>query len=56
MHTDFAKGFIKAEVISVGELLNAGAWNQAKEKGLIRLEGRDYKVQDKDVIEFKTSS
>ena len=56
VHTDFAKGFIKAEVISVGELLSVGGWNQAKEKGGIRLEGRDYKVQDKDVIEFKTSS
>jgi len=56
VHTDFAKGFIKAEVISVGELFEAGDWNQAKENGKVRLEGRDYKVQDKDVIEFKTSS
>ena len=56
VHTDFAKGFIKAEVISVDELFEVGDWNQAKEKGKLRLEGRDYKVLDKDVIEFKTSS
>jgi ribosome-binding ATPase YchF (GTP1/OBG family) len=56
VHTDFAKGFIKAEVICVSELLESGGWSEAKEKGRIRLEGRDYKVQDKDVIEFKTSS
>jgi ribosome-binding ATPase YchF (GTP1/OBG family) len=56
VHTDFAKGFIKAEVVSVGELLEAGGWSEAKEKGKIRLEGRDYKVQDRDTIEFKTSN
>lgn len=54
VHTDFAKNFIKAEIISVGQLLEVGGWKEAKEKGLIRLEGRDYTVQDNDVIEFKT--
>lgn len=53
VHTDFAKGFIKAEVINIDELLSLGGWKEAKEKGKIRLEGRDYLVQDKDVIEFK---
>jgi len=53
VHTDFAGKFIKAEVINVADLLNLGGWRQAKEAGKVRLEGRDYRVQDKDVIEFK---
>lgn len=53
VHTDFAKNFIKAEVINVEELLSSGSWRDAKEKGKVRLEGRDYEVSDKDVIEFK---
>ena len=56
MHTDFAKGFIKAEVISVNDLLESGGWHAAKEKGKVRLEGKDYIVSDKDVIEFKVAS
>lgn len=56
VHTDFAKNFIKAEVISVSDLLALGGWKEASEKGKVRLEGRDYKVQDKDVIEFKIGS
>ncbi len=55
VHTDMAKGFIKAEVINIQELLNIGGWTKAKSLGKIRLEGRDYQVQDKDVIEFKFS-
>ncbi len=53
VHTDFANKFIKAEAIGVDELLTAGGWQEAKEKGLIRLEGRDYIVKDGDVVEFK---
>lgn len=53
VHTDFAKNFIKAEVINVNELLSAGGWKEAKEKGRVRLEGKDYIVNDRDVIEFK---
>ncbi|MFC1727578.1 DUF933 domain-containing protein [Patescibacteria group bacterium] len=53
VHTDMAKGFIKAEVISAEELLNSQSWSQAKAKGKVRLEGRDYLVQENDVIEFK---
>lgn len=56
VHTDFAKNFIKAEVIKVPELLETGDWRQAKDKGKVRLEGRDYIVQDKDVIEFKVGA
>lgn len=56
VHTDFVKKFIKTEVVNVDELLTYGSWLGAKEKGKIRLEGRDYVVQDKDVIEFKIGS
>ena len=56
VHTDFAKGFIKAEVINVEKLLAAGSWKEAKEKGGVRLEGKDYIVADGDVIEFKVGS
>jgi small GTP-binding protein len=53
VHTEMAKGFIKAEVIGYEELMVAGGWQEAKAKGGVRLEGRDYLVQDGDVIEFK---
>ena len=56
VHTDFAKNFIKAEVISVNQLLEARAWKEAKEEGRVKLEGKDYIVQDKDVMEFKVSA
>ena len=46
---------IKAEVINVAELLEIGSWKDAKEKGKVRLEGKDYTAQDKDVIEFKVA-
>jgi ribosome-binding ATPase YchF (GTP1/OBG family) len=53
VHTDFAKKFIKAEAINVDELLAEGGWQEAREKGKVRLEGKDYIVQDGDVVEFK---
>ncbi len=53
IHTDFEKGFIRAEVINWQDLLKAGGEVQAKEKGLIRLEGKDYIVQDGDVMVFR---
>jgi hypothetical protein len=56
VHTDFAKKFIKAEVIEINDLFSAGDWKQAKEKGKIRLEGKDYIVNNEDVIEFKVGS
>ncbi|MGB6839194.1 MAG: DUF933 domain-containing protein [Microgenomates group bacterium] len=56
VHTDFAKNFIKAEVIRIKELFEIGSWKFAKEKGKIRLEGKNYIVEDKDVIEFKTGA
>lgn len=56
VHTDFAKKFIKAEVVNSDALLGAGSWKNAKEQGLVRLEGRDYVVADRDVVEFKVGA
>lgn len=56
VHTDFAKKFIKAEVIEINDLFSSGDWKQAKEKGKLRLEGKDYIVNNEDVIEFKVGS
>jgi len=53
VHTDMAKGFIKAEVIGFNDLASVGSWQSAKSQGKVRLEGRDYKVKDGDIIEFK---
>ena len=53
IHTDFHRGFIRAEVIDWRELLDIGSWNRAKELGKIRLEGKDYVAADGDVMEFR---
>lgn len=53
IHTDFERGFIRAEVVSYDDLINSGSMNGAKEKGLLRLEGKDYVVQDGDVMHFR---
>ena len=53
IHTDFERGFIKAEVISYDDLINYGSTAAAREKGLVRLEGKEYIVQDGDVILFR---
>jgi len=53
IHTDFERGFIKAEVIGYQELLDCGSIAKAKEKGLVRIEGKEYVVQDGDVILFR---
>jgi small GTP-binding protein len=53
VHTDFKEKFIRAEVINWQELVEAGSWLKARERGLIRTVGKDYLVKDGDVIEFK---
>ena len=53
IHSDFEKHFIKAEVINWKDLISVGGFTQAREKGLIRTEGKEYIVQDGDVIEIK---
>ena len=53
IHTDFERGFIRAETISFEDLMDAGSMKAARERGLIRAEGRDYEVRDGDVILFR---
>jgi GTP-binding protein YchF len=53
IHTDFEKGFIKAEIINWEVLLGTGGYVQAKEKGLLRQEGKEYQIQDGDVVHFR---
>jgi GTP-binding protein YchF len=53
IHTDFAKGFIRAEVCDAGDLLAAGSYNALRERGKQRLEGRDYVIRDGDVVHFR---
>jgi len=53
IHTDFERGFIRAETIDWKELVEAGSWHVARTKGLVRSEGKDYVVADGDVMEFR---
>ena len=53
IHSDFEKGFIKAEVVSYEDFIAAGSWAAAREKGTARLEGKDYIVQDGDIMVFR---
>nr|MDD3719992.1 redox-regulated ATPase YchF [Candidatus Gracilibacteria bacterium] len=53
IHTDFEKGFIKADVVNWEDFVNYGGWPQAREAGKVKLEGKDYIVQDGDIMIFK---
>lgn len=53
IHTDFEKGFIKADIVKYDDLIECGSYNLAKEKGKVRSEGKDYVMQDGDVVLFK---
>ena len=53
IHSDFERGFIKAEVVYYKDLLECGSYAAAKEKGLVGIEGKDYVVKDGDVILFR---
>jgi len=53
IHTDFQKGFIKAEVVSFEDLVAAGSLAEARTKGKVRMEGKDYVMHDGDVVEFR---
>ena len=55
IHSDFASHFVKVEMINAFELLRIGSWHEAHELGKIGLQGKEYVVQDKDVLEFKVS-
>jgi ribosome-binding ATPase YchF (GTP1/OBG family) len=53
IHTDFEKGFIKAEIVSYDDLIEAGSMAAAKAAGKVRMEGKDYVMADGDVVEFR---
>jgi len=53
IHTDFQRGFIKAEIVSFEDLIAAGSMNDAKAAGKVRMEGKDYIMRDGDVVEFR---
>ena len=53
IHTDFEKGFIRAETINYDDLINFQSYNEAKDAGKIRLEGKDYEVKDGDIMNFR---
>ena len=54
IHTDFERGFIKAEIVSFDDLVAAGSMAEAKAQGKVRMEGKDYVMADGDVVEFRT--
>jgi ribosome-binding ATPase len=53
VHSDMERGFIRAEVVSYDVLRKEGSWNACREKGLLRLEGKDYLLADGDVVIFR---
>jgi hypothetical protein len=53
IHTDIERGFIRAEIVSYGDLIASGSMNAAKEKGLVRLEGKEYVMQEGDIVNFR---
>jgi ribosome-binding ATPase YchF (GTP1/OBG family) len=53
IHGDFERGFIKAEVVHWDELLELGSWSKARDVGKLRIEGKEYVMQDGDVVEFR---
>ena len=53
IHTDFQRGFIKAEIVSFDDLIQLGSMQKAKEAGKVRMEGKDYVMADGDVVEFR---
>jgi ribosome-binding ATPase YchF (GTP1/OBG family) len=56
IHSDFEKGFIRAETVAYDDFVHEGGWKGAREKGLSRAEGREYVVQDGDVMLFRFSN
>ena len=53
IHSDFERGFIKAEIVSYDDLVKYGSMTKVKEQGLVRMEGKEYVMKDGDVVEFK---
>lgn len=55
IHTDFQKGFIKDEIVSFDDLMAAGSIAEARARGKMRMEGKDYVIHDGDVVEFRSN-
>jgi hypothetical protein len=53
IHSDMERGFIKAEVVSYDEFITIRSIHAAREKGLLRMEGRDYEIKDGDIVYFR---
>jgi hypothetical protein len=53
IHSDIERGFIRAEIVSYDNLVNAGSYAAARDKGLLRLEGKDYLMQEGDIVNFR---
>jgi len=53
IHSDIKKGFIRAEVVAYNDLIEAGSYAEARKRGVVRLEGKEYVMQDGDVVEFR---
>jgi hypothetical protein len=53
IHTDFQKGFIKAEIVAFDDLIEAGSMTEARARGKVRMEGKEYVMADGDVVEFR---
>ena len=53
IHTDFQKGFIKAEIVAFDDLIEAGSMTEARARGKVRIEGKEYVMADGDVVEFR---
>jgi ribosome-binding ATPase YchF (GTP1/OBG family) len=53
IHSDFQRGFIKAEIVAFNDLMTAGSKEKAKAAGKVRIEGKDYVMADGDVVEFR---
>jgi ribosome-binding ATPase YchF (GTP1/OBG family) len=55
IHTDLQRGFVRAEVVAYEDLVNLGGMNEAKSKGKLRLEGKEYIVKDGDIVHIRSS-
>ena len=55
IHTDLQKGFVRAEVVAYDDLISLGGMNEAKAKGKLRLEGKEYLVRDGDIVHIRSS-
>jgi len=53
IHSDMKRGFIRAEVVSYDDLIDAGSYQEARKRGIVRLEGKTYTVKDGDIINFR---